>query len=67
MDADALADAVYKLEEGESLSEDEGRLIQQAVESLMPKAEGSEPADNSVGQAMLALKKKKLELLLNGI
>jgi len=51
---------------GETLSEDEGRLIQQAVESLMPKAEGGEP-DGSVGQAMLALKKKKLELLLNGI
>jgi HK97 family phage prohead protease len=66
IDADALADAVYKLEEGETLSEDEGRLIQQAVESLMPKAEGGEP-DGSVGQAMLALKKKKLELLLNGI
>ena len=67
IDADALADAVYKLEEGETLTEDEGRLIQQAVETLMPKSEGSEPSDNSVGQAMLALKKKKLELLLNGI
>jgi HK97 family phage prohead protease len=67
IDADALADAVYKLEEGETLTEDEGRLIQQAVETLMPKAEGSEPTDDSVGQAMLALKKKKLELLLNGI
>lgn len=67
IDADALADAVYKLEEGETLTEDEGRLIQQAVETLMPKPEGSEPTDNSVGQAMLALKKKKLELLLNGI
>lgn len=67
IDADALADAVYKLEEGETLTEEEGRLITQAVETLIPKENGEEPSDSSISQAMLALKKKKLELLMNGI
>ena len=67
IDADALADAVYKLEEGETLTEEEGRLITQAVDTLIPKEDNPEPTDSSISQAMLALKKKKLELLMNGI
>jgi HK97 family phage prohead protease len=64
IDADALADAVLKLEEGNDLTPDEGRLIYQAVDSLLPK-EKEEP-DNT-DQAMLELKKLKLQKLLDRI
>lgn len=67
VDADQLADAMIKLEQGEDLTPDEGRLITAAVESLVPteaEVEATEP-DNS--QAMLELKKKKLQLLMDRI
>jgi len=67
IDADALADAVFKLEEGKDLTEEEGRLISQAVDSLVPQSEEEESSEPDVGEAMLALKKKKLELLLKRI
>jgi len=68
IDADALADAVLKLEEGENLSEEEGRLISQAVDSLVPAKEGQEDtSETDLSQTMLALKKKKLQLLLDRI
>jgi uncharacterized protein len=64
VDADALADAVLKLEEGNDLTPDEGRLIYQAVDSLLPTIE--EEPDNT-DQAMLELKKLKLQKLLDRI
>ena len=67
IDADALADAVFKLEDGQELSEEEGRLITQAVESLVPKAEEEQTSEPNTDEAMLALKKKKLQLLLDRI
>ena len=63
IDPDALADAIFKLEEGGELSEEEGRLLSQAVSSSTVKAE-TEEAQGDL--AMLELKKKKLSLLTNG-
>jgi HK97 family phage prohead protease len=59
VDADALADAWVKVEEGKSLTEDEGRLLKQVVDSLLPEQDESESGNLS----MLELKKKKLSLL----
>lgn len=59
VDADALADAIIKVEEGKDLSPDERDLLVGAIDSLAPRI--SEP-DNS-GVEMLNLKKKKLDLL----
>ena len=63
VDADALADAIVKLEEGGQLSEEEGRLLSQAVTSSTVKPEVEEPQGDL---AMLELKKKKLSLITNG-
>ena len=65
VDADALADALIKLEEGNDLTPDEGRLITQAVDSLVPVEETTAEADQSEG--MLELKKLKLKLLMDRI
>ena len=59
VDADALADAMVKLEEGKELSEDEGRLLNQAINSYTIKDEAKSDGD----MEMLALKKMKLKLL----
>ena len=67
VDADALADALMKLEDGNDLTPDEGRLITQAVDSLVPTAEPTEEAEPDNSQAMLELKKKKLQLLMDRI
>jgi HK97 family phage prohead protease len=65
VDADALADALIKLEEGNDLTPDEGRLITQAVDSLVPVEETIAEVDQSEG--MLELKKLKLKLLMDRI
>jgi uncharacterized protein len=59
VDPDALADAMVKLEEGKELSEDEGRLLNQAISSYTVKDETESTGDLE----MLALKKMKLKLL----
>jgi type IV secretory pathway VirB4 component len=64
IDPDALADAIVKLEEGNELSEEEGRLLQQAIVSSTAKPEEPQPIGDL---AMLELKKKKLSLLVNGL
>lgn len=64
IDPDALADAIVKLEEGNELSEEEGRLLQQAIMSSTMKPEEPQPIGD---MAMLELKKKKLALLVNGL
>jgi hypothetical protein len=64
VDPEALADAILKLEEGNELSEEEGRLLQQAIVSSTAKPEEPQPIGD---MAMLELKKKKLALLVNGL
>ena len=59
VDPDALADAIIKLEEGKELSEDEGRLLNQAINSYTLKEEAQPEGDLE----KLALKKMKLKLL----
>jgi HK97 family phage prohead protease len=60
VDADALADAMTKLENGEQLSEEEGRLLNQAITgSTLVEAQPEPKGDLE----RLALKKLKLKLL----
>jgi uncharacterized protein len=61
VDADALADALLKIENGEDISLDDRTLLQTVIDELAPEAEAP-VADNSL--EMLALKKKKLQLLM---
>lgn len=69
VDADALADAMLKIESGLDLSDDEASLLTQVVDELSPKAEEpvEEIKDDEIDASMLELKKKKLEQLLKGI
>jgi HK97 family phage prohead protease len=63
VDVDALADALMKLENGEAISQDERQLIDQVLDEVAPKVE--EKVEDDKGLAMLELKKKKLQLLLD--
>lgn len=73
VDADALADAMLKIESGSELSADEVKMISAVVDELAPDVEEEveevEEAEetNNADADMLALKKKKLEQLLKGI
>ena len=60
VDPDQLADVWVKVEEGQTLTEEEGRLLSQVVDSLVPKPETTDP---EYDKGMLELKKKKLSLL----
>ena len=60
VDADQLADSLLKLEQGEEITSDDRNLLLKVIDSVSPKAEES-VADK--GLELLALKKKKLELL----
>jgi HK97 family phage prohead protease len=61
VDADALADALLKIENGEDISLDDRTLLQTVINELAPEAEAP-VADNSL--ELLALKKKKLQVLM---
>jgi hypothetical protein len=61
VDADELADAVMKLEEGSDLSDKEADLIKTVVNSLTPKQEEIKTEDEA---NLLDLKRKQLDLLL---
>jgi HK97 family phage prohead protease len=61
VDADELADAVMKLEEGADLSDQEADLIKTVVNSLAPKQEEVKTEDEAT---LLDLKRKQLDLLL---
>lgn len=63
VDVDALADALMKLENGEAITQDERQLIDQVLDEVAPKVE--EKVEDDKGLAMLELKKKKLQLLLD--
>jgi HK97 family phage prohead protease len=60
VDADELADAVIKLEEGADLSEQEAELITKVVHSLAPQKQVEEEEQVN----LLELKRKQLDLLL---
>jgi hypothetical protein len=67
VDADALADALLKIENGEDITTDDRTLLEKVISELAP-IEELVPEPEPVGDlAMLALKKKKLELLTKGI
>jgi HK97 family phage prohead protease len=63
VDADALADALLKIENGEDISADDRQLLNTVITKLSPAEEAQEITDDK-GLEMLALKKKKLELLM---
>jgi HK97 family phage prohead protease len=61
VDADELADALLKIENGEDITADDRNLITTVLDKLAPV---EQPAQVDNGMEMLALKKKKLELLM---
>jgi len=61
VDADALADALLKIENGEDITTDDRQLLEKVLSELAPEVVEPEP-DKSL--EMLALKKKKLQLLM---
>lgn len=61
VDADELADAVLKLEEGADLTESQAELIKTVVNSLSPTQVKEETEDKA---SLLELKRKQLDLLL---
>ena len=67
VDAEALADALVKIEDGLNITSDEQEMLSRVISTLSPEPEAlAEPL--VVGDlSMLELKKKKLELLLKGI
>jgi HK97 family phage prohead protease len=62
IDADQLADSLMKLESGEELDAEQAKIINDVVEKLTKTEEVQE-----VEGDILALKKKKLDLILKGI
>jgi HK97 family phage prohead protease len=61
VDADALADALLKIENGEDITTDDRQLVDKVLAELSPAAEAP---DDTYSTEMLALKKKKLQLLM---
>jgi HK97 family phage prohead protease len=63
VDADALADSLIKLEQGEEITSADRDLLMKVIDSVSPVAPAplEEVVDNSL--ELLALKKKKLDLL----
>jgi HK97 family phage prohead protease len=69
VDADQLADAILKLEEGVDMSLDDVNLLSKVIDNLKPEQAEPEPAPaDTKADDLLAIKKKKLEILelLNG-
>jgi HK97 family phage prohead protease len=67
VDADALADALLKLEQGEEITADDRAIVDRVLDELAPQQAEETVDENTVDAGMLALKKKKLELLMKGI
>lgn len=61
VDADVLADALLKIESGETMSLEEKSLVTKVLDTLAPEATTEDDFD---GVAWLNLKKKKLETLI---
>jgi hypothetical protein len=69
VDADQLADAILKLEEGADMSSEDVDLLSKVIDNLKPQQAEPEPAPvDTKTDDLLAIKKKKLEILelLNG-
>lgn len=64
VDADDLADALLKIESGQTISVEEKSLISKVLDTLSPIEEIQEAESDFDGEAWLAIKKKKLETLL---
>lgn len=68
VDADALADALLKIEDGQNISADEAEMISRVITQLSPdQGQAQEETVEEPDLSMLNLKKKKLELLTKGI
>lgn len=65
VDADELADAILKLEEGEDLSNEQAQLLKNVVEKLSPTVEDEAKAQEEAN--VLELKRKQLELILKRV
>jgi uncharacterized protein len=63
VDADELADALLKLEEGAELSVDEATMLSRVVDELKPATDEAAEPESTNDPDMLMLKKKKLELM----
>ena len=67
VDADALADAIMKIEEGEQLTIEDNLILTKAINSLSAAQETTDEEGTEEEKSMLELKKKKLQLLLDRI
>jgi hypothetical protein len=65
VDADALADALLKVEQGEEMTPDDRALLTKVIDTLSPLPEA--PKVEEVDLGFLELKKKKAELLSKAI
>jgi len=63
VDADALADALLKIENGDDITSDDRQLLEKVLSELAPEPEAVAAAPD-LSMEMLALKKKKLALLM---
>ncbi len=61
VDADVLADALLKIENGEDITSADRQLLASVIDELAPAEQVEQPKGDL---DMLALKKKKLELLM---
>ena len=66
VDADALADALLKLESGTDLTSDDRAIVEAVLNELAPTPIVEETVEDSTAQDILALKKAKLKLMMNG-
>jgi HK97 family phage prohead protease len=63
IDADALADALLKIEDGQEITGEEKDMLSRVISDLAP----TEPAEIKPDLSILMLKKKKLDLLSKGL
>tara|TARA_R110002110_G_scaffold396281_2_gene611111 strand:+ start:730 stop:1785 length:1056 start_codon:yes stop_codon:yes gene_type:complete len=67
VNAEALADALGKIEDGLNITSDEQEMLSRVINTLAPEAEVVPEPVVTGDLSMLELKKKKLELLMKGI
>ena len=67
VNAEALADALGKIEDGLNITSDEQDMLSRVINTLAPEAEVIPEPVVTGDLSMLELKKKKLELLMKGI
>ena len=64
VDADALADALLKIENGEDMTTDDRTLLEKVISELAPVDQAEIDEAERKAKELTALKKKKLELLM---